>query len=195
MLDASVSTTPVGQFRPLAAGARRSAPRLWISICAVSAVSGLAGLGIEGRSLSSPAIVGALPMLASSWDPPPANTTAQRVAKAPIMGDEGFWLSSLGDGTRSPATRFVVGDHLSLSGKNGVVRTFEVVELKPFDVPMLSPAAVGSPARPHLTLVTAREQGIGHDGPSSTIKFLIEAATVEAEATPLSPAKVQPSAL
>ena len=77
-------------------------------------------------------------------------------------GDEGYWLTRAEVESSSPfAKPFAVGDHITISGRDGHERGLEVMDLK----------SIGGQLR--LMLVTCRVTDTG--GKGATVRFIIEA--------------------
>jgi hypothetical protein len=101
-----------------------------------------------------------------------------------VAGDEGYWLTRAEAESPTPlAKTLVLGDRISIAGRDGNQRQFEVVDLK----------AIGATAgrlpnvraHAHLLLVTCRTVAgsVGNDGPSAaTVRFIIEAEPTDAVA-------------
>jgi hypothetical protein len=108
---------------------------------------------------------------------PMAQIDAQKEAPRNVAGDEGYWLTRAEAESPTPlAKTLVLGDRISIAGRDGGQRQFEVVDLKAVGA---SPGhAEHERAHAHLLLVTCRTVGDG--GPAAlTVRFIIEAEPVD----------------
>jgi hypothetical protein len=89
------------------------------------------------------------------------------------VGDEVYWLTrSANDGLAPFDKRLVVGDRITIAGRDGRAQTFEVVDLKLIGAPIVSVAAGAAPVR--LVRVTARVVGANESGREELVRFFIE---------------------
>jgi hypothetical protein len=105
-----------------------------------------------------------------------------QIGQAPrnVAGDEGYWLTRAEAESQTPlAKTLVLGDRISIAGRNGDQRQFEVVDLKAVGTAPRHTAHVHAPA--HLLLVTCRTVGDGGDN-AGTVRFIIEAEPADAVA-------------
>jgi hypothetical protein len=90
-----------------------------------------------------------------------------------VAGDEGYWLTRAEVQSPTPlAKTLVVGDRISIAGRDGDQRQFEVVDLKAIGATPGRPGNVS--ANVHLLLVTCRTLGDGGAG-AGAVRFIIEA--------------------
>jgi hypothetical protein len=97
---------------------------------------------------------------------------ADRTDRAEV-GDEVYWLTRGADDGPAPFDkRLVVGDRITIAGRDGRTRTLEVVDLKLIGAPIVRVAADAAPVR--LVRVTARVVGATESGREELVRFFIE---------------------
>ena len=126
------------------------------------------------------ALEGARPTLSFQ----PVATSSQ--TQTGVAGDEGYWLTRAEVESPTPfAKPLALGDHITISGRDGRARHLEIVDLKAIGSGS-APGKVGAPVQPRLWIVTCRTVGEGQAG-QGQVRFIVEAETVEPGAT--TPAK------
>jgi hypothetical protein len=89
------------------------------------------------------------------------------------VGDEVYWLTrSANDGPAPFDKRLVVGDRITIAGRDGRAQTLEVIDLKLIGAPIVRVAADAAPVR--LVRVTARVVGATDSGREELVRFFIE---------------------
>jgi hypothetical protein len=97
---------------------------------------------------------------------------ADRTDRAEV-GDEVYWLTRGADDGPAPFDkRLVVGDRITIAGRDGRARTLEVVDLKLIGAPIVRVAADAAPVR--LVRVTARVVGATEGGREELVRLFIE---------------------
>jgi hypothetical protein len=111
----------------------------------------------------------------------PAMGRGQR--RTGTSGDEGYWLTRAEVESPAPfAKGLSVGDRITIAGRDGRVRTLQVVDLKAIGEPVIKTIAGAAPLR--LLLVTCRIiDGPEHDS-QAPVRFIIEGDTAEPAALP-----------
>ncbi|MBX9590464.1 MAG: hypothetical protein K2X43_14245 [Hyphomonadaceae bacterium] len=103
------------------------------------------------------------------------------------VGDEGYWLTRAEVESPAPfGKRLAVGDRITISGRDGRVRTLEVIDLKAIGEPLTKAVTGAAPMR--LLLVTCRSVEASEPDAQAPVRFIIEGEPVEPPAVAPSPA-------
>jgi hypothetical protein len=99
---------------------------------------------------------------------------------APVqVGDEGYWLTRSDLESSAPfANPLLVGDKITISGRDGVERQLEVVDLRQIGGDQPTRTSNG-PGVGRLLLVVCRVAGTPVGDSGATVRFIVEAVPVE----------------
>jgi hypothetical protein len=139
---------------------------------AVAAAAGAAVLRTDlllSRSFGN-ALDASRPGLSLDW-------AASKEPAQGAAGDEGYWLTRAEVESPTPfAKPLVVGDRITIAGRDGRERQLEVVDLKAIGG---HAARAAQTPHPRLLLVTCRIAGEGAERAEAPVRFIVEAEPAE----------------